>query len=81
MTATKILCKTRAGRDLPVHKYSFMPAIQTTVTKPQTGKLILLIPGNEPRILEFNKPFALLQVLKRQYMQQGYKKERLKITY
>ena len=50
-------------------------------TKPTTGKLIYVSPSGNTRLLEQNKPFALLQTLKKNYIMQGFKKEYLKITY
>lgn len=49
--------------------------------KPKFGRLILLIPGQPARTLESGKPFAILQNLKKMYLQYGHKKENLKITY
>lgn len=53
----------------------------TQKTKPKVGKLILLIPGQPSKVLDSNKPFAILQNLKKTYIQFGHKKENLKITY
>lgn len=51
------------------------------ITKPTTGKLIQRFPGGRVRILEQNKPFPVLQKLKKEYIQHGYSKESLKVTY
>ena len=56
-------------------------AIIQKIEKPKVGKLILLIPGQPSRTLESNKPFGVLQNLRKLYMQYGHKKENLKITY
>ena len=53
----------------------------TTATKPTTGKLIQVLPGGRERTIEQNKSFPVLQNLKKEYIQRGYKKETLKITY
>jgi len=53
----------------------------TKQQKPKVGRLILLIPGHESRVLDSNKPFPILQNLKKTYIQFGHKKENLKITY
>lgn len=50
-------------------------------SRPQTGKLIELLPHDKRRVLYENKPFALLQDLKKKLIKQGYKKNTLKITY
>jgi len=45
------------------------------------GKLIELVPGREAKVLENNKPFPVLQTLKKAYIQRGHNKNNLKITY
>jgi hypothetical protein len=54
--------------------------MKTTSTRPKVGRLILL-EGNQKRVLIKDKPFALLQTLKKGYILNGIKKENLKITY
>jgi hypothetical protein len=53
----------------------------TTSPKPTTGRLIYVLANGANHVLEFNKPFAILQRLKKEYVQKGYSKELLKITY
>jgi len=50
-------------------------------TRPTTGKLIQLLPGGGRKILEQDKPFAILQELKKNYIRYGFNKDTLKITY
>ncbi len=52
-----------------------------TNQKPTTGRLIYNYPSGRSEVLEANKPFALLQQLKKEYTLKGYTKENLKITY
>lgn len=52
-----------------------------TAEKKKVGRLIEVIPGQETKVLENNKPFPVLQDLKKQYIQRGHKKSNLKITY
>lgn len=52
-----------------------------TAIKPTTGKLIQELPGGRTRVLEQNKPFPVLQKLKKEYIQHGYSKDSLKVTY
>lgn len=52
-----------------------------TTTKPTIGKLIQKLPGGRTRILEQNKSFPVLQKLKKEYVQHGYSKDTLKVTY
>lgn len=52
-----------------------------TVTKPTTGKLVQTLPGGRIRTLEHNKPFPVLSKLKKEYIQRGYSKDSLKVTY
>ena len=49
--------------------------------KATVGRLIYCLPSTIARTLESNKPFSILQKLKKEYMQRGFKKEYLKITY
>jgi len=49
--------------------------------KSKVGKLIEVIPGQKTKVLENNKPFPILQDLKKEYIQHGHKKSNLKITY
>ena len=53
----------------------------TINNKPVMGKLIEVIPGHPVKVLEKNKPFPILQDLKKSYIQRGHKKANLKITY
>lgn len=48
--------------------------------RPTNGKLVWQKNGKE-EILEFDKPFALLNYLKEDYIKKGFKKEELKIKY
>lgn len=45
------------------------------------GKLIELVPGQNAKVLENNKPFPVLQTLKKAYIQRGHNKNNLIITY
>lgn len=56
-----------------------LPAAPTKTKK--MGKLIELVPGREARVLENNKPFPILQGLKKEYIQRGHNKNNLIITY
>jgi len=56
-----------------------LPAAPTKTKK--MGKLIELVPGREAKVLENNKPFPVLQTLKKAYIQRGHNKNNLKITY
>ena len=49
--------------------------------KATTGKLIHLVAGGKAVVLERDKPFWVLQNLKKEYILRGYKKENLKLTY
>ena len=55
--------------------------MQFITTKPASGKLIEVLPTGRRNVLAENKPFPYLQFLKKKYLQQGFKKETLKITY
>jgi hypothetical protein len=48
--------------------------------KPKTGKLIY-VNGNHREVLAADKPFALLQSLRKQKITQGIPADKLKITY
>jgi hypothetical protein len=47
----------------------------------QHGDLLFIPQNGEARVFEHNLPFGVLQQLKKQYIQQGFSKEKLKITY
>lgn len=49
--------------------------------RPTHGKLVRFLPSGRKEVLAEDKPFALLQLLKKNYIQQGVKKESMKITY
>ena len=49
--------------------------------KPKNGKLIQVFPSGKTIILASNKPFSVLQQLKKSYIQKGYKADTLKVTY
>lgn len=55
--------------------------LPATQSKTKMGKLIELIPGHEAKVLENNKPFPILQGLKKSYIQRGHNKNNLIITY
>jgi len=55
--------------------------MQFITSKVETGKLIEKLPNGHRRVLADNKPFPFLQFLKKKYVQEGLKKETLKITY
>jgi len=55
--------------------------MQFIITKPATGKLINVLPKGGRIVLAENKPFPFLQFLKKKYVQEGLKRETLKITY
>jgi len=55
--------------------------LPATQTKTKMGKLIELVPGQKEKVLENNKPFPILQGLKKEYIQRGHNKNNLKITY
>lgn len=48
--------------------------------KPKVGKLVEIVNRKEV-VLEEDKPFALLTVLKKNYINKGYKAKNLKIKY
>ena len=52
----------------------------SSTNKPKVGKLIEIVNGKEV-VLEENKPFALLVVMKKNYINKGYKAKNLKIKY
>ena len=53
--------------------------MNTTGNRPTTGNLVIVHPNGKREVLENDKPFALLQYLKRRYtVPRGGK---LKITY
>lgn len=52
-----------------------------SAAKPTVGRLVLMPPMGRAITLESNKPFAVLQKLKKEYIMRGYRKESLKITY
>jgi hypothetical protein len=52
----------------------------TSINK-QYGDLLFIPKVGEARVFEHNLPFRILQQLKKQYIQQGFNKEKLKITY
>ena len=49
--------------------------------KAKVGRLIEVTTGQKAKVLESNKPFPVLQDLKKEYIQRGYMKSKLKITY
>jgi hypothetical protein len=49
--------------------------------KPKTGKLIQVLPGGTVVTLASNLPWPALQLKKKAYIQRGFKKETLKVTY
>jgi len=51
------------------------------LTKPETGKLVQLLPNGKRKVLEENKPFSYLQNHRMKLVREGIKKETLKITY
>jgi len=56
-----------------------LPATRSKTKK--MGKLIELVPGQQAKVLENNKPFPVLQTLKKAYIQRGHNKNNLIITY
>ena len=55
--------------------------IRTIKEKPKVGRLIQVFPSGNFTVLASNKPFSQLQEIKKTYVQRGYKKESLKVTY
>lgn len=47
----------------------------------QYGDLIHISPSGKERVFEHNLPFGVLSQRKNLYIQQGFRKEMLKITY
>jgi hypothetical protein len=52
-----------------------------TGIKQQYGDLLFIPKAGEARVFEHNLPFGILQQRKKQYIQQGFNKEKLKITF
>lgn len=50
-------------------------------SKPKVGKLIQVLPSGNTVTLVSNLPFPMLQKKKKLFVQKGYKKESLKVTY
>jgi hypothetical protein len=49
--------------------------------KPDNGRLWRIYPGGKRELLAEDKPFPLLQLLKKQHVNGGTPKNQLKITY
>lgn len=52
-----------------------------TYQKPTHGRLVYRVPGKPEVVLEEQKPWGVLQNLKKQYAAAYYKSEYLKVTY
>jgi hypothetical protein len=81
MTTTCFKRERKQAGSIPARVSTYFNYTVMQSQRPLVGQLLWILPSGKSHVLESGKPFAILQLLKKQYLQRGYKKEQLKITY